>query len=133
MLPRVEGVGSLTRPALAAALTFALGSPAAGWAHAEIESCEPPTDATVGLAPERLVCTASENMDAKRSFLRVFDRVGGRVDNDDSQVDPKDRKTISVSLATAKMRDGTYTVKWKTLSDDDGDEASGQFELTVRR
>jgi len=72
-------------------------------------------------------------MDPKHSVVRVFDMAGARVDNGDSHVDPNERKTISVSLATAKMADGTYTVKWKTLSDDDGDEASGQFELTIRR
>jgi methionine-rich copper-binding protein CopC len=38
-----------------------------------------------------------------------------------------------VSLDASKMRDGVYTVKWKTLSADDGDEARGEFKLTVRR
>jgi methionine-rich copper-binding protein CopC len=72
-------------------------------------------------------------MDGKRSSLRVFDSAGVRVDKSDSQVHAGDGRTISVSLDAAKMRNGIYKIKWKTLSADDGDEAGGEFKLTVGR
>ena len=102
-------------------------------AHAEIESCQPPIDGSVESPPDKIVCTTTESMDGKRSSLRVFDSAGVRVDKSDSQVHAGDGRTISVSLDAAKMRNGIYKIKWKTLSADDGDEAGGEFKLRVRR
>jgi len=127
---------SAAKSTLIVAIAAALVSLAVeAFAHAEIESCKPPIDATMESLPDAVVCTTSESMDAKQSSLRVYDSAGARVDKGDSRVDPKDRdrRTISVSLDASKMRDGVYTVKWKTLSADDGDEAHGEFKLTVRR
>ena len=105
------------------------------FAHAEVESCQPPINATLDSLPDVIVCTTSESMNAKRSTLSVYDSAGERVDRDNSQVDFNDteRRTISVSLDRSKARPGVYTVKWRTLSADDGDEAYGEFKLTVRR
>jgi len=103
------------------------------FAHAEIESCKPAIDGSVESPPNKIVCITTESMDGKRSSLRVFDSAGARVDKNDSQVLAGDGRTISISLDAAKMRKGTYTIKWKTLSADDGDEAGGEFKLTVGR
>jgi methionine-rich copper-binding protein CopC len=105
---------------------------AEAFAHAEIESCQPSIDATTNMAPGSIVCITSEAMDPKRSSLRVFDSAGAQVDKRDSRVHDDDPKTISVSLAS-KVDKGVYTVKWKTLSADDGDEASGEFKFRVGR
>ncbi len=119
-----------------ALLVFALASvvlvPVAH-AHAEIESCTPAIDGTVETAPEKLVCKTTQAMDPKQSKLEVLDASGAQVDKGDSAVDlnDPDRKTISVSLDTAKMKDGVYTVKWETFSVDDNEEASGEFKFTV--
>jgi methionine-rich copper-binding protein CopC len=102
-------------------------------AHAEIESCQPPINGSVELPPDKIVCTTTESMDGKRSSLRVFDSAGAQVDKSDSQVRAGDNRIISISLDAAKIRDGVYTIKWKTLSADDGDEAGGEFKFTVGR
>lgn len=106
---------------------------ATAMAHAEMKSCTPPINGTVETAPDKVVCTASESMDPKGSSLAVFDAMGMQVDKKDSAVDlnDPDRVTISVSLDTAMMKDGEYTVKWTTLSSADGDEAKGEFKFTV--
>ncbi len=102
-------------------------------AHAEIDSCTPPVNGTVDTAPDKLTCKTTEALDPKGSSLSVFDAAGLQVDKHDSAVDlnDPDRKTISVSLDAAMMKDGVYTVKWKTLSADDGDSADGSFTFTV--
>ncbi|MBI4670867.1 MAG: copper resistance protein CopC [Chloroflexi bacterium] len=114
------------------ALVAITGVPAA-YAHAEITSCVPPLNGAVETAPDKLVCKASEALDPKGSSLSVFDATGMQVDKGDSAVDldDPDRVTISVSLDTGMMKDGAYTVKWKTLSSEDNDEASGEFKFTV--
>ncbi len=102
-------------------------------AHSDIVECTPPMDGTVETAPEKLTCKASQGMKAEGSSLQVFDANGAQVDKKDSAVDlnDPDRLTISVSLDTPKMQDGVYTVKWTTVSADDGDEARGAFKFTV--
>lgn len=103
-------------------------------AHAEIESCVPAIDGTVETAPVKVICKASEGIKPEGSLLKVLDANGAQVDKGDSAVDlnDADRTTISVSLDTAKMKDGVYTVKWTTVSADDGDEESGEFKFTVQ-
>lgn len=119
--------------ALLGAMLVLLALPAATMAHAEMKSCTPAINGTVETAPDKVVCTASESMDPKGSSLAVFDAMGMQVDKKDSAVDlnDPDRVTISVSLDTAMMKDGEYTVKWTTLSAADGDEAKGEFKFTV--
>lgn len=112
-------------------LLFALGSVAR--AHAEIASCTPPINGSVDKAPDKLVCKASESLDPKGSSLSVWSASGVQVDKGDSAVDltDPDRVTIAVSFDAAMMSGGVYTVKWKTLSSVDGDEANGEFKVTV--
>ncbi len=102
-------------------------------AHAEISSCTPEMNSTVETAPDKVVCKTSEAMNPDGSSLSVFDASGMQVDKKDSAVDlnDADRVTISVSLDTAMVKDGVYTVKWKTVSAADGDDASGEFKFTV--
>lgn len=114
------------------ALAMFVYAPAAR-AHADISECTPPMSGTVETAPDKVVCKASQGMKAEGSSLQVFDASGVQVDRKDSAVDlnDPDRLTISVSLDTAMMKDGTYTVKWTTVSADDGDEANGEFKFTI--
>lgn len=120
----------------AALLMLALASLAyvpVALAHAEPKECTPPIDGTVATAPDKVVCTMTQALDAKQSKLEVFDAAGVQVDKGDSAVDLNnpDRNMISVSLDTTKMQDGVYTVKWETFSTDDNEEASGEFKFTV--
>lgn len=103
------------------------------FAHAEPKECTPAIDGTVQTIPDTLVCTTSQALDSTKSKLEVFDADGTQVDKGDSQVDlnDPDRTKISVSLDTAKMKDGVYTVKWETYSTDDNEDANGEFKFTV--
>lgn len=118
---------------LLSAILLTMAFAAVAMAHAEIKSCTPEINGTVETAPDKVVCTASEAMDPKGSTLAVFDAMGMQVDKGDSAVDlnDPDRVTIAVSLDTAMMKDGVYTVKWTTLSAADGDQESGEFKFTV--
>jgi methionine-rich copper-binding protein CopC len=127
-----KSIALLVSALLFAALAFAVYLPVA-LAHAEIAECAPAIDGTVETAPDKLVCKASQGMRAEGSSLAVFDSAGTQVDKGDSAVDltDPDRLTISVSLDTTNMPDGVYTVRWTTVSAEDGDEASGEFKFTV--
>lgn len=118
---------------LVGSLMLLLVMASVAFAHAEIASCTPAINGTVEAAPDKVVCKTSESMDPKGSSLAVFDEMGMQVDKGDSAVDlnDPDRVTIAVSLDTAMMEHGVYTVKWTTLSQADGDEAKGEFKFTV--
>ena len=62
--------------------------------------------------------------------LWVTNSSGNQVDNNDNAVDPNDHTHMTVSLPP-NLPSGTYTVNWSTLSDDDGDQASGSYNFTV--
>jgi methionine-rich copper-binding protein CopC len=122
----------LSACALLLALVLVSNVPAA-LAHAEPEECTPPIDGTVVTVPSQVVCTTGQAMDPEQSTLTVWNAAGEQVDTGDSFVDlnDPDRKTISVSLDTAKITDGVYTVKYVTFSTDDNEEAEGEFTFTV--
>src|SRR5581483_2617754 len=65
------------------------------------------------------------------SSLQVMDAAGNRVDNNDGQVDLQnpDRQRMFVTLPP--LPDGVYTVRWVTVSADDGDQAEGTFRFGV--
>ncbi|MCC7164843.1 MAG: copper resistance protein CopC [Anaerolineae bacterium] len=115
------------------ALVSAQTAPVA-FAHAEPKDCTPPIGGTVDTVPTQVVCKTGQAMDPKESSLSVFNAAGEQVDLGDSAVDlnDPDRLTISVSLDTAKITDGVYTVKYITLSSDDNEQDQGEFTFTVK-
>lgn len=119
--------------ALVGSALLLLAFASVAFAHAQIISCTPEIGSTVAKVPDTLTCKAAEAMDAKASSLAVFDSGGMQVDKGNSAVDlnDPDRVTISVSLDTSMVKDGLYTVKWKTVSSADGDAADGEFQFAV--
>lgn len=104
------------------------------FAHAEPKDCTPAIDSTVDAVPTQVVCKMGQALDPAQSSLSVFNAAGEQVDLGDSAVDlnDPDRVTISVSLDTAKITDGVYTVKYVTFSTDDNEQAEGDFHFTVK-
>ena len=101
-------------------------------AHAFIDHCTPALGSTNAQPPAQLSCVFTDAVDARQTNLQVFDASNNRVDNNDVKSDPNDRdgKTVFVTLNTAKITGGAYTVKWDTVASD-GDKTDGQFQFSV--
>lgn len=119
-------------------LVFALGTLAAlgtgvAFAHAKLDTCTPAVSSTVATAPSQIKCVFSEEIDTKLSTMSVFDARNTQVDDKDAKVDldDPDRKTLLVSLDASKMKNGVYTVKYHTVTPDDGGITDGEFQFTV--
>lgn len=113
------------------AVLAALGITAIAFAHAEPATVKPGDGAVLAQAPAEVTIVMTQEM-ARQSGandISVFDSSGTRVNTASAVIDNADRKRISVALP-AGVAVGTYTVKWKTLSADDGDAASGQYTFT---
>jgi methionine-rich copper-binding protein CopC len=116
---------------LAAALSLAALQVA--FAHAKIDHCTPAAGSTVAQAPSQVVCVMTEEIDTKLSTLSVWDANGNQVDKRDAHVDlnDADHKTLLVSLDTAQVTNGLVTVKYHTVTPDDGGITDGSFQFVV--
>jgi methionine-rich copper-binding protein CopC len=116
---------------LTLALLGCLMAPQLVGAHARYDRSDPPADTVVVAAPQQLRVWFTQELVTRGSSLQVVDAAGNRVDQGDSRVDlnDPDRKLMLVSLMP--LADGVYTVNWRSVSAEDGDDAEGSFRFGV--
>lgn len=111
---------------LALALTAAFAPTA--FAHAVLIRAQPGQDVVVQQSPDRVVLEFDESVDASLGSLRVLDRTGERVDDD--QVTQPSGSEVSVGI-DSDLAPGTYTVAWRVVSAD-SDPISGAYVFHVQ-
>ena len=118
--------------ALTLAVLLALAIVPAAWAHSFVDHCTPEIGSTLTQPPAELRCTFTEGIDLKQTRFSVIDARANTVDNGDLKADPNDNKGLSIilTLNTARITGGVYTVRWQTVSAD-GDPTDGQFQFSV--
>ena len=102
-------------------------------AHSDYDRSVPAADEVVLQAPQQVQAWFTQELFRRecKNSLEVYGPDQQRIDLDDAAIDDDDRKLMTVSLQP-DLADGDYTVRWRTLSADDGDEADGEFRFTVR-
>jgi methionine-rich copper-binding protein CopC len=117
--------------ALAAALVIALAVVASAAAHAEPVKVSPGHESVLNERPTEIAFEMSQEMarEAGANDIDVFDAGGNEVTAVAAVIDNADRTRLTVPLP-ADLLPGTYTVKWKTLSSEDGDPANGSVTFT---
>jgi len=93
-------------------------------AHAGYESSVPAADEVVAQVPQQVEVRFTQELFRREgsNSLEVYGPGELRVDLGDSAIDDDDRKLMTVSLPP-DLADGDYTVRWRTLSADDGDRS----------
>ncbi|MDQ2683111.1 MAG: copper resistance protein CopC [Chloroflexota bacterium] len=121
----ISGLALLGVVALAPHMT----PPAA--AHAELASANPPPDGSVTSLPSQLTLTFTEEVREDSVSVEVLGPRGERVDDGNAALDltNPDRNVVRVSLFAGGA--GAYTVSWRTVSNIDGDSASGSYRFSV--
>jgi len=101
------------------------------FAHAEPANVKPGQNAVLTTAPTEVVLLMSQEMarQAGGNDIVVQDSKGTEVTKQPAAIDSANRKKLSVPLP-AGLSPGVYTVRWRTLSADDGDPASGNYTFT---
>jgi len=96
--------------------------------HADYDRSAPAHDEIVAQVPARVDVYFTQEVFRQEgsNFVRVFDESEAQVSDGDGVVDDDDRTHISAELP-AGLGSGRYIVRWKTLSDGDGDEDEGAF------
>lgn len=100
-------------------------------AHAEPARATPGDKAVVNTAPSEIVFEMSQEMARQegQNDIDVLDAAGTEVTTIAAVIDNNDRQRLSVVLPSG-LAPGTYTARWKTLSAEDGDPATGQTTFT---
>jgi methionine-rich copper-binding protein CopC len=122
------------RPLLPAGLLALLGlallPASSARAHAEPDTVSPGAGAVLVQPPAEVVIEFSQEVvRGDESGIDVVDEAGEEVTVVDAVVDNGNRRRMSV-LLPATLQPGVYTVRWRTLSAEDGDTASGEFQFT---
>ena len=117
--------------ALTLVLAFLMGSPRAAGAHAELETASPPAGGVVTSLPASMVLTFSEEVRPGAVSVQVTGPDGDRVDAGDAAVDLTDPERTTVKVSLFGGGPGEYAVHWETISNIDGDSASGDYKFTV--
>ncbi len=106
-----------------------VGSVQSALAHAEYASSEPGEGATVASAPSNVTVTFTEDLDPASTTLKVTGPSGQDVTNGKTDVSTSATKVATVPITAGG--DGTYTVNWHAVSDDDKHSSEGTFTFNV--
>jgi len=108
-----------------------LGSAGVASAHAEYDRSDPADGATLAAAPALVQVWFTEELDTKQSTATVSDATGARADAGAVvSLDTADHKLLVITLKPT-LSAGTYTVKWHSVSAQDGDADDGSFSFKV--
>lgn len=122
LLPLVL-LSALAIPFLFVASVFAHAEPALVAPGSEAVLNEPPTQIEIEMSQEMARREGANDID-------VFNESGEEVTTVAAVIDNANRRKLSVPLPTS-LPPGVYTVKWKTLSAEDGDPADGEYTFTI--
>jgi len=117
----------LTFLALAIAAAFVVPAMTA-FGHAAYDHSTPAENQVVTTPPTQVDAYFKEDVrrTAGTYFVHVLNDAQTQVSTGDGTIDDKDRTHITAAIPTT-LADGRYVVRWQTVSDADGDEASGAF------
>jgi methionine-rich copper-binding protein CopC len=113
--------------ALALALATLAVSAVGAVGHAMLVSSDPVAGGTLTTTPYTLRATFSEELAESGSSIVVEDASGAQVAS--GEVAPDDNTTMVAELPA--LADGTYTVRWTTLTADDNATERGTYTFSV--
>jgi methionine-rich copper-binding protein CopC len=113
--------------ALAGASLLLILLPVAVVAHAELDTISP-ADKSSGPPPQQIVGTFIQNLDPAKSNFRVVNPANGVV-AEGGEVDSNNPRRMTLSLSP--LAPGVYTIRWTTVSTEDGELDRGETTFTV--
>ena len=78
------------------------------------------------IPPNEIISTFTERLETKASYIQVTNFNNTRIDNNDLKLGESE-KELTISLNKSKLTFDDYTIKWLTLSKDDGFITKGSY------
>ncbi len=103
--------------------------PHAAEAHAQLQSSTPANGDIIPTMPASVQATFTERLERSESSLELFDSQGRQLR--DTTLGPGTDDYTMILQIPAGLPNGTYSMLWRTLSNDDGHTAQGYFTFTV--
>jgi copper resistance protein C len=103
-------------------------------AHAKVDKAIPAIGSTIAQAPISVTVFTLENIDPNpaKSNLFVYSPAGDLISQGNAQVALQNPREMSIKITPdSKNLNGTYIVRWITVSAEDGDPDQGAFVFTV--
>jgi copper transport protein len=93
-----------------------LATAAPAWAHAILESTDPPKDGVATQSPSQLTLNFNENVEVSFGAIRVYTCAGSRITTSAPHHSPTTDRTVLVGVPT--LAPGVYLVAWRVISAD---------------
>jgi copper transport protein len=104
-------------PAVAVVVMAVAGWAAPAFAHAVLQSTNPPAGAVLSTSPGSAVMHFGEDVEVSFGAVRVFDAAGHRVDQGNAYHPHGDGHAVAVNMP-GDLRAGGYVVTWRVISAD---------------
>lgn len=125
---RRSAAGSLLLIGLAG--LWLVGAAGTATAHANLDRSDPADGAQLEASPSRIALTFTERPDPALSSIELLDASGGTVALGEVRRDGGDPDTL-LAAVDGSLPDGTYTVAWRVVSEEDGHSTAGAFAFGV--
>lgn len=112
-------------------LLLLLTFPRKAAAHSELVDSDPADGIVLEESPTQITAWFSEELESNSSSLEVFDSQNQQVDNGDGGVDLNDLDHLTMVVSLPPLPAGEYTVRWTSVSVEDGDAEEGEFSFNV--
>jgi methionine-rich copper-binding protein CopC len=114
----------------AVALTGAFFAVSLVFAHAEPSNVKPGSGAVLTAPPAEIsILMSQEVVRGDQTGIDVLNEAGDEVTTVDAVFDNGDRRRMTLIMPST-LEPGVYTVRWRTLSAEDGDPDSGEYQFT---
>jgi hypothetical protein len=97
--------------------------------HAFLDKSEPKVGGTVKVPPTAVRIWFTDDTQADKSVIEVFDSAGNQVDKKDTHGDAHDKSLLVVTVSP--LRPGIYQVRWHAMCID-SHKTEGDFHFTVK-
>ncbi|MBA3275074.1 MAG: CopD family protein [Chloroflexia bacterium] len=104
--------------------------PSSASAHAALESSDPANGDVLASAPSEITVLYTERLEQSYSRMELHDSQGEPIEGTSLTFPSGDEYTMVLALP-ANLPNGTWSVLWRTLSNDDGHTARNYFAFTV--
>jgi len=115
--------------AAAIALAIVLLLPVTAEAHALVVRSEPAAGSALAQVPRAVTITFSEAPELSQSTIVVVDSSGRTVSR--GRASGVSGNPLEMTVPVDSLLNGVYTVRWKTVSRDDGHASSGDFTFGI--